>query len=170
MTFNFFAGQKTTAAQFQSLIPQLVFLTSPQLVNSLTAVPINGLSWPVQAGNTYRVNATLFATQGATTAQQGIGISGPAASNIAVGFHTMAEGNAATVEFGCFELGTMNTQAPLFSTGVGNMPANDKFLTLLSGALTFTASGTFALTCECVTAAADTWTLRANTFAELLQE
>ena len=170
MTVNpeFYAGSSITAAALNSVVPSVAYVTSNQTVNSTSSVAITGLSWAVSIG-TYTVKAIILATQGAATAQQAIGITGPTASLVDIAVETVdTTASSAVVAWGASELTAMGTRASLAQIG-SNISATHTFFSRIEGSVTFTAAGTFSLTCSCVTLATDTWTIRAGSRAELLQ-
>ncbi len=140
-----------------------VFGAPAQIVNSLSSTPITGATLPVGVG-TYFLEATVWGTNGAVAANQGLGINGPTASSMDVELsvdHTV--GNSATPNLVNSHL-TAYGRSGLISSAIngGILPAAATFAVKLRGRITFTAAGNFVLNASCVTLAADTWTV--NTF------
>jgi len=142
----------------------LVNTGAPQTINSTTATAISGLSFTVAAG-TYRFRGMIFGTNGAAAAVQAIRIGSAATVTSIAG--TIALGN-----YGAFGGLTESNFALISATGVDLAPAaafsiGFSFSFWFEGIVTFSSSGAFQVNARCVTAAADTWTVNANSWFEI---
>jgi hypothetical protein len=136
--------------------------TGSQVVSSTTGVTVTGISAPVAAG-TYRVRYRVLYTEGAAAGTPSVYFTGPAASAVAISGFFVTRGSASPA---------MNT---VFASGLGS--GNLLSGPVMSGALnkvgygegtiTFTAAGTFTMG-ALTSAGADTFTLLAGSFAELI--
>lgn len=139
-----------------------VFTATGQTVNSLTPATVAGIgvAIPVAAAK-YLVRGCIIILQGAGGAgHQGVRFTGPAVSNMNVSFLSV---EGATI-FNSGVLGALSTDMDS-----GAIPINTTAELHFDGIITFSAAGsTFGMQADCITSAADTWTLSANSYLELL--
>jgi len=162
------AGNRVTLADgitYRTERRTLVNTGAPQTINSLTATLISGLTVTVGVG-TYRFRGMIFGTNGGVAAVQAIRIGSAATVTSIAG--TVALGN-----YGAFSGLTESNFALISATGVDLAPAaafsiGFSFSFWFEGIVTFSTAGAFQVNARCVTAAADTWTVNANSWFEVL--
>ena len=133
-----------------------VFTASGQLVNSLVAANVTGITGITVAAITYLIRGMIIVSQGGTTANQAIQVTGPAVSSMNIGWRCI---EASSV----LSSGVQTALNANLTTG--SVPSGTTGELYFEGEITFSATGsTFGLTALCVTAAADTWTLSAGSY------
>ena len=131
-----------------------------QLINSISAVPVTGITGITVAAAAYHIRGMIIVKQGGVgPGNQAIQIAGPAISSMNIAFESV---EGATI-FNSGVATALNTNLP-----TGAIPLNTTGEFHFDGIIRFSASGaTFGLAAICITAGADNWTLGTDSYLEL---
>lgn len=162
MSMPFIAGSRATAAGLDAVIPQVQYVIADVPITSTTATAL--LSFPVTAG-TWSLDGVIDWVQGGTQAKQALRIVGPAISFCRF---TIREVPMSTTGESVWAntVTALNTDLSGASAG---QPVGDNVVWDFDGVAVFTAAGTLIVQARCAVSSADTFTVKAGSFARLLQ-
>lgn len=157
-----------------ALARQTKHITADQTINSTSPAIVGAnstpLSFAMAAGISYRFHAVIYWTQGATQAQQAfrlIGTGGLTLGNMRVKVQQIALSTSGQTVF-TDTLATLNTDNAV--VGASGYGAGGDIQVTFDGVITPAVGGTLNLEARCVTSNADTYTIRAWSFAEIMPE